>query len=31
MSAGKPVIAGATQDDDTVTFLILTATIQDAE
>ncbi|MHC5138464.1 MAG: hypothetical protein ACYSOF_01010 [Planctomycetota bacterium] len=31
MSAGKPVIAGAAQDDDTVTFLILTATIQDAE
>lgn len=31
MSAGKPVIAGAVHDDDTATFLILTATIQDAE
>ena len=29
MSTGKPIIAGAVQDDEAVTFLILTATIQD--
>lgn len=29
MKSGKPVIASAAQDEDNVTFLILTATIQD--
>lgn len=31
LRSGVPAIASATQDDETVTFLILTATIQDSE
>ncbi|MDH4203660.1 MAG: hypothetical protein OEV87_12320 [Phycisphaerae bacterium] len=31
LSTGKAIVAGAAQDDDTITFLILTATIQEPE
>ena len=31
LQSGIPAIVGAAQDDETITFLILTATIQDSE